>query len=291
METIALLGQLGFGEYESRAYITLLKGSPLNGYELARASGLPRANIYAVLQKLEKRSAVIRLDTPDGARYSPIPPKDLLRRLRSNYDNILETAQDALESVTVQVEQEPVWNIHSYSAMLEHARSLVDSSINQLLTALSPDEASALKTNFDAAEARGVKITNLCTSACAEECGHCRGKIFRYSVTAQKNKRWLVVVQDEEQVLAAEIGPGDETLATLTRQQILVQLISWNIYHSIALVTVLNDLGERTEELLQPGTLAVLTALGPIRINGEPGWLKLMRENLIRSRLSARTST
>jgi HTH-type transcriptional regulator, sugar sensing transcriptional regulator len=290
MDTAALLQQLGFGEYESRAYITLLKDKPLNGYELAKASGLPRANIYAVLQKLEKRGAVVRLDTPpDGVRYSPVPPRDLLQRLRSSYESVLESTQDALESISAPVEYEQVWNVHGHAAMLEHARSVVDSAEKNLLTAISPEEASALKDNFNAAQARGVKITNLCTSACVEQCGHCQGNIFRYSVTGEKSRRWLVIVQDEEQVLASEIGPEDETLAVLTRQQILVELISWYIYHSIALAAVLNDLGQRAEDLLQADTLSVLASLGPDGMDGPIGWLETMRKNLARSNRPAQS--
>lgn len=290
METISLLQQLGFGEYESRAYITLLKGSPLNGYELAKASGLPRANIYAVLQKLENRGAVVRLDTPDGIRYSPTAPDILLAHLRSNFESILGSTQDALESITAPVEHDQVWNLHGYAAMLKHAQSLVDASEKSLLIAISPEEASTLQTSFDAAQLRGVKITNLCTSACVEECAHCRGDIFRYSVTAEKSKRWLVIVQDEEQVLAGEIGLADETLAILTRQQILVELISWYIYHSIALATVINDLGQRMEGLLRPETLSVLSSIGPGGINSHTGWLEYMRKNLARSNPTARSA-
>jgi len=282
MKTIALLQQLGFGEYESRAYITLLKGSPLNGYEVAKASGMPRANIYAVLQKLEKRGAITRLDTHEGVRYSPIAPKELLGRLRSSYESVLESTEEALEGLAAPVEHEQVWNIHGHAAVLEHAQSLVEASSRHLLTALSPQESTALQGSFEAAHARGVKITNLCTSACHEQCDHCRGRIFRYSVTAEKSKRWLVIVQDEEQVLAAEIGPDDEALATLTRQQILVELISWYIYHSIALATLLNDLGPRLEELLTPDTLSLLASMGPTGEDGGPGWLETMRKNLSR---------
>jgi len=278
METIELLQQLGFGDYESQAYIALLKASPLNGYELAKASGLPRANIYAVLQKLEKRGAVIRLDTSEGVEYGPVAPGELLQGLRSNYESTLASAQEALESIRVPAEQEQVWNMRSYGAMLEHARALVDSAQSCVLTALSPQEAAALGDHFQAAQQRGVKITNLCTAACRDECEHCRGNIFRYAVSAQKNKRWLVVVQDEEQVLAGEIGPEGEALAILTQQQTLVELISWYIYHSIALATVLSDLGERTEELLRPETLAVLASVGP-----GSGWLEHMQQTLARS--------
>jgi hypothetical protein len=39
-----LLQQLGFSEYEARAYLALLQQNPLNGYELAKVSGLPHKN-------------------------------------------------------------------------------------------------------------------------------------------------------------------------------------------------------------------------------------------------------
>src|SRR2546421_316179 len=75
-----LLQQLGFSEYEARAYLALLQRNPLNGYELAKVSGLPRANIYAVLQKLEERGAAVRLDLPNSTRYAPIAPSELIQR-------------------------------------------------------------------------------------------------------------------------------------------------------------------------------------------------------------------
>jgi HTH-type transcriptional regulator, sugar sensing transcriptional regulator len=58
VEATTLLQELGFGDYEARAYVTLLQRSPVSGYELAKTSGIPRANVYAVLQKLEERTTV-----------------------------------------------------------------------------------------------------------------------------------------------------------------------------------------------------------------------------------------
>ena len=45
-----LMQVLGFTDYEARAYLALLQRHPQNGYELAKASGIPRPNIYSVLQ-------------------------------------------------------------------------------------------------------------------------------------------------------------------------------------------------------------------------------------------------
>ena len=78
-EQIGQLRDLGFGEYEARAYLALLQTSPMNGYEVSKASGLPRANVYGVLQKLEDRGAVVRVDAPEGTRYAPVPSDEVVQ--------------------------------------------------------------------------------------------------------------------------------------------------------------------------------------------------------------------
>jgi HTH-type transcriptional regulator, sugar sensing transcriptional regulator len=52
---VALLQELGFGEYEARAYYELLQHNPLRGYQLAKVSGIPRPHIYSVLEVLCKQ--------------------------------------------------------------------------------------------------------------------------------------------------------------------------------------------------------------------------------------------
>jgi sugar-specific transcriptional regulator TrmB len=66
-ESTRLLGRLGFLVSEARVYVALLRQQALTGYELAKVTGIPRANVYPVLKKLEQRGAaarsfVIRLD-------------------------------------------------------------------------------------------------------------------------------------------------------------------------------------------------------------------------------------
>jgi sugar-specific transcriptional regulator TrmB len=97
-DAVTLMQQLGFSEYEARAYLALLQRNPLNGYELAKVSGLPRANIYAVLQKLEERGAVVRLEMPNGARYAPVSPNQLTQRIGNRFQEALGAAQRAGES-------------------------------------------------------------------------------------------------------------------------------------------------------------------------------------------------
>src|SRR5699024_8040095 len=75
-EAPGLLQALGFSEYEARAYVALLGETDLNGYEVAKASGMPRANVYPVLERLVSRRAARRIETRAGRRYAAIPPEE-----------------------------------------------------------------------------------------------------------------------------------------------------------------------------------------------------------------------
>jgi HTH-type transcriptional regulator, sugar sensing transcriptional regulator len=274
-DAVELLQQLGFGEYEARAYRALLQRNPLNGYELAKLSGLPRANVYGVLRKLEERGAVVRLDTPDGARYGPVAPDELLQRLRSHFQVALDDARCTLGDITSPVEDQYVWNLRGYPVLLEHAAALIAGARRRLLVAVWPPEAHALAEPLAAAEARGVEITAHCLTGCAQPCGACRGHLYRYAVVPEPGKRWLVVIPDEAEVLAGEIDPASQTLATRSRQRLLVDLAAWYVRNSVALGTVVGGLGSRINDLLAPDARLALAAIAPE--SGDAGWLAGMR--------------
>ena len=271
----ALLQQLGFSEYEARAYLALLQRNPLNGYELAKVSGLPRANVYAVLQKLEERGAVVRLDMPSGARYAPVAPTELTQRIASRFQDVLSTTQQALEDLATPAAAEYVWNIQGYAAVLDHAQTLIDATQDRLLVAIGRGEAGALAEPLAQAEARGVAVTTLCLDECPVECGGCRGTICRSCAAVSAGQRWLVLVSDNAEVLAGEIGLDNDALAVRTRQQIQVDLASWYIQHSMALAAVLSDLSRRPDQVLASETRALLQSVDPHNRHG--GWLEHLR--------------
>src|SRR2546423_13803109 len=111
MEAAVFLQKLGFTEYEARAYVALLQRSPLNGYELAKASGIPRPNIYAVLQKLEERTAAVRLESAAGTRYIPVAPEKLTQQPSAQFEDVLSVARQSLAEVASPVKPDYTWNI------------------------------------------------------------------------------------------------------------------------------------------------------------------------------------
>ncbi len=273
-DVIGLLQELGFSEYEGRAYVALLRRNPLNGYELAKESGIPRPNIYAVLQKLEERNVVISMQTSSGQRYAPVPAQELTRRLGSRLDHVLGQTNQLLNAIAVENTGDYLWNIRGYDAILEQAAAMVQSGQQNLLLAVWQPEATLLAAATEAALQRSVSILTLCLQACPEECNACRDKVYRYRVSAPRLSRWLVVVRDDTELLFAEIGP-DASSALHTRQASLIEMATWYIRHSVALAAVVTDVGDQLDTLLSPETRAILEEIGP---QPELGWLDYMRD-------------
>jgi predicted transcriptional regulator len=264
MEIVGALQRLGFAEYEARAYLALVRRSPLNGYELAKASGIPRANVYGVLERLAARRAVVRVDEPGGTRYAPVPPAELLQRLAGEFRQVSEDTREALEAVESATEYEAIWNVRGHPALIDQARAALHAAERSLLIAVWPHEAAELKADVMDAAGRDVRITTLCMAACERECGGCAGEIIRYRATAESAPRRLVVVPDGAEVVAGEIGADGETHGVRTRQPLLVDMCSSAVRTSIALAAVVADLDTRLDAALAPETRALIAGAAPL---------------------------
>jgi len=269
------LVRLGFSRYEAQAYLTLLRKSPMNGYELAKESGVPRPNIYGILERLEERGAVMRAEDARGTHFIPIASEELLARLHSEFGRTVADAKALLAETSERSPWQPVMNARGYGPAIALAQDLVRNAAQELLLAVWPQEAAALDAEVLDAEARGVRITTLCLAGCPHSCGHCHGEVHRYRVGADKSGRWLVVVPDAAEMLSAEVKEGD-ALAARTRQKLLVELASWYIRHTIAVASLVKDLAGREREILSPETLDLLRSIGSAE--GGRDWLEHMRK-------------
>jgi hypothetical protein len=294
-DTVQLLQRLGFGDYEARAYIGLLRGGEMTGYELAKVSGIPRANVYDVLPRLEERGAVVRVDSPSGARYSGVPISQLMPRLADRFNDDLTAAEKALLDLGEVTKEDYSWNLEGYRSVIDHARTLVDEAEGEIVMAVWPQEARALSDNLSKAKEREVSVTTLCLAGCVQECGNCQGNIHRYRLSPEEESRWLIVGIDGKEMLAGEIDNHEnrsttidendrEAYAIRTTHRMLVELGGWYVRNSIALATLVSDLGERLPAMLSTQAARVLSTLSSGGLAG--GWLEQMRAALHRPHLS-----
>lgn len=273
----ALLQELGFTELEARAYQALIQHNPVTGYELAKVSGIPRPNIYPILQKLEGRGAAVRVAGDETVRYIPVPPDEFLKRIDGRFQAVLAQAGPALQQLGRPAEADLIWNTRGRPNLLAQACSLIAGTKAHLLIALWPDEARALADELAQAEARHLELTTLCLAACPQECGGCQGRIYRNKVVETPDARWLLLVADGDEVLAGEIPASQEVSVVRTRQALFVKMTSWFIQHAITLGVLLLGAGDSVVEHTAPGTHALLEDVDP---HGPGSWLAQMRDLL-----------
>lgn len=260
--TTPLLQELGFSEYEARAYASLVSTGTANGYEIAKASGMPRANVYAVLEKLVKRGAARRIKQRSGARYVAVPPVELMQRLQRQHERALAAADEALRALARGSESTSVFNLRDEGELRDQTCALIDGARHSLLVAIRPPEAAKYASQLREARTRGVTITTLCMEACAEPCGGCQGEVHRYYIQSDQSSRWVLFVADDAHMVAAEIGAHD-VVAIATEQALVVSLTAAYIRQSIALATLAGELGEKFHGLLSEHARKVLDALHP----------------------------
>ena len=258
----APLRELGFSDYEAKAYVGLVASGQCNGYEVAKATGMPRANVYAVLDKLVERGAAQRFETHQGVRYAATPPKRLLAQLEQQQQRILNQAREALATLDSPTEPKPAFNLRGRGELLARARQDIDAARETLLIAIQPAEAAALAEPLRHARERGVVITTLCLEGCDGECGGCQGQIHRLQMAPQGSSRWLLLAVDQRHALLGQLD-GATAEGVATAQPLVIELTSAYIRQSIALALLGSELAGRFDGLLSQQARQVFERLYP----------------------------
>lgn len=155
------LSDLGFGDYEAKAYCALLAQAPSNGYQVAQRSGVPRAKVYEVLERLVARGAAVRVEGQgkEGRLFAPTSPDLLISHIEQETRAACEDAREALERYQSDPKVvEVLWRVTSESDLIARGRSLADDAAHTLHIALWAEEFDVLLPSVLAAMDRGVRI-------------------------------------------------------------------------------------------------------------------------------------
>lgn len=258
----ALLQELGFGEYEAKAYVALASSGQCSGYEVAKAAGIPRANVYAVLDRLIARGAARRFDTAEGARYMGTPASQILQRLEQKHRRTLAAARQGLAALAPPDEIPPAFTLRGESELLERSRMAIDAASETLLLAVQPPEAAQLSEALQHACARGVAITTVCLEACGSECGACLGAVYRFRAAPDGAMRWLLLVVDRREALVGQFDRAT-VQGVVTAQPPVVELTGACIRQGLTLALLSGEIGAHLEDLVSQRTRQALDRLYP----------------------------
>ncbi len=157
------LTQLGLSRYEISAYLALVGHHPINGSQLSRISGIPRARIYDVLRILTDKGFVV--EAGDGM-YVPLPPEEFIKRLRHTFSSVLDILEEKIEAAATTTSYDYVWAIRGYDKVMDKAREMIGSAQREIYTRLYPAEGNILSRHLEKAHQNGVSVKYVSMGPC-----------------------------------------------------------------------------------------------------------------------------
>jgi Cd2+/Zn2+-exporting ATPase len=250
-DPIDKLVKIGFSEYEAKAYIALLRESPVTGYQLSKLSGVPRSMIYEVLGKLTARGAAMTLRTGGATKYAPVPAIEFLDQLRREHEELTDSLKDDLAILTAAPNLEYVWNIEGHDNIMAKAMEMIVQAKSGIYLALLPATFPTLKSSLEGAIARGVRVVIYTASALELPGGQVVVAPLSEEALTQVGGLGLILVIDGEEVLVAEWLPATQARASWTSSPLLVFIAEHHLRTDPYLPHILALLGDRALDVIR----------------------------------------
>jgi len=244
------LGAIGFSEYEAKAYLALLRESPVTGYQLSKLSGVPRSMIYEVMGKLVTRGAVVTVRKRGSTQYAPLPAAEFFDQLHREHEQLVDALKGDLAALAKAPDLDYVWNIEGSDNIMAKAVEMIEQAAERTYVALLPATFHTLKPALLEAIARGVRVVVYTTS----EVDLVGGRVIVVATPEQALGQavglGLILVIDGEEVLIGEQLTASEARASWTSSPLLVFVAEHHLRTDLYLPRVLALLGRRALEVI-----------------------------------------
>ncbi len=233
-----LLADAGFSGYEAKAYLALLAaGEPMNGYEVAKASGVPRSTVYETLAKLVARGAAFEVHaTSDTVAYVPLPSDALIGRLRRQTHDTISGLETVLPTIGQALSARVVQPLTGRDPVISRAIDVIESARRTLWLSIWPHEAAELVPAVEAAVERGVDAFTIAYG----DVGPLSGRVYAHSYSAPEvveerlQCRLSIVVADHDQAIIAGVT-ADHVWGMWSDDRAVALLAAEHVRHDIAL--------------------------------------------------------
>jgi len=242
------LKDLGFTEYESKVYVSLINEHPLSAYNVSKNSGVPHSRVYDITRRLIKKGYVTSKGT-NPELFSPISPEELISRLRRDNSKLTDDLKHQLESIKFTADFDPVWNLSGRTEALEMGEQLIAEAEKNIFVGLWDQEFDFLEKAFKKAEKRGVKIHILLYGEAKPDFGD----VYYHSIENLEDitivGRSLDLVIDSTVCITGSLGGVEPCQAVWTRNKGLIKSIEGFIIHDFYIAEVSTYLGDRVDDI------------------------------------------
>lgn len=224
------LMETGLTDYEARAYVALLRKSPLTAYEIAREAGIPTAKVYEVVTRMSDRGVFAVSGEGKRKSYVPLDTDEFLAGLRGRVQNTLTQIEGGLAGLSRRPEAPQVHNLKGYDHVMDKARRLIAGARRSALVSLWKEDMGRLHSEIRKAERRHVQ----CAVVHFGQPGLRAGIMYNHPTEGMEpGARGLIVLADSREALTGTIFADGAAEAATSANRGFVELAEQYVKHDI----------------------------------------------------------
>lgn len=245
------LQKLGFSQYECKAYISLLKHSPITGYEISKRSGVPRSMIYEVVGKLVDKGAVYIVPS-EPVTYAPLPARELVRRLRGQFEASFDYLEKNLSALESEQEIDVIQRISGDERVLMEMRQMIEQAGKEVWLSIWEPQVPFVQEAVEKCTEEGIAVFSVLFGPQETRIGTTYHHDYMAPDVAKERMggHLTIVARDLEEVLIANFAPNTVSWAVKTKDPALVLVAVEYIRHDIMFAAVTKGLGPDKVESL-----------------------------------------
>ena len=238
--------QLGFSEYECKAYFKLLESFPLTGYTLAKNSGVPRSRIYDVIESLLNKQMIFVQEEEKNKLYYPVEPDILINKFRTHYEDLFcKIFQFAGTIYKEKKQDEKVVVIKGRQNIINFVNILIKGAEKRIAMSIWEEEINDIMPELNKALKKGVALKGIYFGGKAPYetlVTHRRSK--RHLLA--KKERYISIIIDGAHTISGIVSRGEDSKVTWTQDEGFIELSEDFIAHDLVLNLYSTSLDKET---------------------------------------------
>ncbi len=245
------LQRLGFNENEARAYLALANSYPATAYEIAKRSGLQRANAYGVLRSLEAKGAIQAVNE-SPVRYAPLDPEDYFGNLAHSTQALCASAAREMAALAQPDNDTFMWFYEGADAIDRKTTDLIQAAAQRIWIKGPETLILPLLPDLQAACERGVQVIIVGFGTGLQDLKrHPDMLVLPHEGDATVSRGatdvMLTMTTDFDGVLISTWARGLAPSASYARNRSIIYVVQTLLLHEIYLAEMLTSMGDEIE--------------------------------------------
>lgn len=218
------LMKTGLTRHESELYVALNREGEVTGYELAKITGIPRANVYQALSALADKGGA-RIVEGNPQKYIAVSAEEYCTNKGREMQETLQIIR--AEAPELRTAPEGYVTISGHQNILNKMRYIIGHAAQRVYISMTADELHLVRDDLAEAIAKGLKIVIITSEGIPIP-----GAIVH---TIHKKHGQIRLIADSKEVLTGELTGSDQDVCLYSKNRPLIDLIKESLKNEILL--------------------------------------------------------